>query len=146
MTALSGVVVAQLGTAEQLLLWALRQRSQDGTTSPLLVQGFHLACGLAGVEGALGHFERLFATLACAERCTLCPLRCAVVGRDEARCIALLASAQAGEIRRAERLAASIVGAERASALREAAFDLATALRRAGHELVVRGPAPATLH
>ena len=54
MAGLSGVVVSQLGTGEQLLLWALRQRRADrGATSPILAHGFRLACGLAGVESAL---------------------------------------------------------------------------------------------
>ena len=49
MTQVSDVVVSQLGIAEQLMLWALRQRRADsGATTPELVQGFLLACGLAG--------------------------------------------------------------------------------------------------
>jgi hypothetical protein len=39
MTGLSSVVVGQLGTGEQLMLWALRQRRADrGETTPLLVR------------------------------------------------------------------------------------------------------------
>ena len=56
-TELSQMVV-QLGTGEQLVLWALRQRRADmGATTPQLVQGFRLACGLAGAEPALASFE-----------------------------------------------------------------------------------------
>ena len=60
-TKISSVLVGELGTGEQLFLWALRQRLADrGETTPSLVRGFLLACGLAGVETALGSFERLF--------------------------------------------------------------------------------------
>jgi hypothetical protein len=136
MTGLSSVVVGQLGTGEQLLLWALRQRRADrGETTPLLVQGFLLACGLAGVERALGSFERLFDALQCDGRCGLGPLRCAVVSGDEARCLALLAAAQRGESSRAERLAAALVGGERAGELCGEARRLAAALTRAGYRL-----------
>lgn len=138
MTALSTVVVGQLGTGGQLLLWALRQRLADrGETTPKLVQGFLLACGLSGVERALCCFERLFDCLEPHARCEVgfCPLRCACLSRDEATCLALLAAAQAGEEGRCERLAAALVGPARAPALCEAARDLAHALARAGHIL-----------
>ena len=79
--------------------WALRQRRADrGAATPALVQGFLLACGLAGVEAALTRFERLFDALEGDARCGLCPLRCAVLSTDEARCLSLLACAQAGEL------------------------------------------------
>src|SRR5262245_44952969 len=118
MTGLSSVVVSQLGTAEQLLLWALRQRTADrGATTPQLVQGFLLACGLAEVEPALGSFERLFDTLQVHGQCGLGPLRCAVVSRDEATCLALLTAAQRGDAQRLGRLAAKLVGPLRAPAL-----------------------------
>jgi hypothetical protein len=138
MTRLSTVVVGQLGTGGQLLLWALRQRLADqGETTPKLAQGFRLACGLAGVEQALGSFERLFDCLRMHARCevALCPLRCACVSRDEATCLALLAAAQAGDLARCERLAAALVGPERAGALCAEAEALAEALTRAGHVL-----------
>lgn len=138
MTALSTVVVGQLGTGGQLLLWALRQRLADrGETTPKLVQGFLLACGLSGVEQALQCFERLFDCLERHARCAVgfCPLRCACLSRDEATCLALLAAAQAGDIVRSERLACALVGAERAAALCEAARALADVLGRAGHVL-----------
>jgi hypothetical protein len=136
MTGLSNVVVGQLGTGEQLLLWALRQRRADrGETSPVLVKGFLLACGLAGVENALGRFEQLFDALDGKARCGLCPLRCAVLSADEARCLSLLACAQAGQTGGSRRLAVDLVGAARAPALCDAARALAEALSRAGHRL-----------
>jgi hypothetical protein len=150
MTTLSGVVVSQLGTAEQLLLWALRQRRADsGATTPELVQGFLLACGLAGVEPALGSFERLFDTLQHHGECSLGPLRCAVVSRDEATCLALLAAAQQGQSLRPGRLAAELVGPTRAPALIADAQRLADALTRAGHRLAPplrQQPATPTVH
>ena len=61
---LSGHVVGRLGTGEQLVLWALRQRLRDGEpASPVLVRGFRLAFGLAGLEPALAAFEDLFRAL-----------------------------------------------------------------------------------
>ena len=147
MTGLSNVVVGQLGTGEQLMLWALRQRRADrGETSPALVQGFLLACGLAGVETALGRFEHLFDTLEGHARCGLCPLRCAVLSTDEACCLALLACAQAGETHGSCRLATALVGTHRAHALCEAARALAQALDRAGHRLSVPGPRATAVH
>jgi hypothetical protein len=145
MTGLSSVAVGQLGTGEQLMLWALRQRRADnGETTPMLVRGFLLACGLAGVEPALGDFERLFDTLTRDGRCGLCPLRCAVLSADEARCLALLAAAQAGGARRTcHQLAAALVGEARAAALSEAALRLAEALDRAGHRLAPPRTSPA---
>ena len=48
---LSSRTVAQLGTAEQLVLWALRQRLQDGAAaSPVLLHGFRLAFGFGLVD------------------------------------------------------------------------------------------------
>jgi hypothetical protein len=138
MTALSTVVVGQLGTGGQLLLWALRQRLADkGETTPKLVQGFLLACGLAAVERALGSFERLFDCLKLNARCEVgvCPLRCACVSRDEATCLALLAAAQAGEAGRCERLAAALVDPERIAVLCGEARALAQVLAQAGHVL-----------
>ena len=147
MTGLSNVVVGQLGTGEQLLLWALRQRRADqGETSPILVKGFLLACGLAGVETALGRFERLFDALDGGVRCSLCPLRCAVLSADEARCLSLLACAQAGATGGSRRLAIDLVGAARAPALCEAARALAEALDRAGHRLDTPGARNGALH
>lgn len=150
MTTLSGVVVSQLGTAEQLLLWALRQRRADcGATTPELVQGFLLACGLAGVERTLGSFERLFDTLHDHGQCSLGPLRCAVVSRDEATCLALLAAAQQGQTLRPGRLATELVGPTRAPTLIADAQRLAEALSRAGHRLAPPlrpGPATPTVH
>src|SRR3954468_4604448 len=78
---LSGHVVGRLGAGEQLVLWALRQRLRDGEpASPVLVRGFRLAFGLAGLEPALAAFEDLFRALD--ERVDgpdpwLLPLRCA---------------------------------------------------------------------
>ena len=61
---LSGYVVGRLGTGEQLVLWALRQRLRDGEpASPVLVRGFRLAFGLAGLEPALAAFEDLLRAL-----------------------------------------------------------------------------------
>lgn len=136
MTGLSSVVVSQLGTAEQLLLWALRQRRADrGSTTPQLVQGFLLACGLAGVELALGSFERLFDTLDDHGQCGVGPLHCAVVSRDEVTCLALLSAAQSGDRARLDRLATELVGTARAPALIGEARRLAEALTCAGHRL-----------
>jgi hypothetical protein len=147
MTVLSSIVVGQLGTGEQLLLWALRQRRADrGETTPALVQGFVLACGLSAVEPALAPFERLSDALEHPRHCGLCPLRCAVVSADEARCLSLLACAQAGEIQGTSRLAASLVGEDGAAALGAAACQLAEVLGRAGFRLSVPGPHPAVLH
>src|SRR3954447_12744518 len=61
---LSGRVVGRLGAGEQLVLWALRRRLRDGEpASPVLVRGFRLAFGLAGLEPALAAFEDLFRAL-----------------------------------------------------------------------------------
>ena len=147
MTGLSNVVVGQLGTGEQLLLWALRQRRADqGETSPVLVQGFMLACGLAEVEPALARFERLCAALDGSRRCGVCPLRCAVLSTDEERCLALLACAQAGEAAGSGRLASALVGEDRAPALCAAAQELAGVLERAGYRLSMPGPQVPVLH
>jgi hypothetical protein len=149
-TGLSSVVVGQLGVGEQLLLWALRQRHADqGETTPELVQGFLLACGLAGVEPALGCFERLSDALRGDGRCGVGPLRCAVVSDDEARCLALLAAAQRAETWRVERLAVGLVGCGRCGELAAAASHLAEALARAGYRLTTPlrpGPPPRLVH
>jgi hypothetical protein len=137
-TTISTVLVGELGTGEQLFLWALRQRLADqGETTPCLVRGFLLACGLAGVETALGSFERLFDLLRARARCELglCPLRCACVSRDEAACLALLAAAQQDDRDRCTCLAAALVGVERAAELCREARRLAAALARSGHRL-----------
>jgi ABC-type transporter Mla MlaB component len=143
-TTISTVLVGELGTGEQLFLWALRQRLADqGETTPCLVRGFLLACGLAGVETTLGSFERLFDLLGACARCELgvCPLRCACLSRDEATCLALLAAAQRDDQERGTCLATALVGAEKAGELCREARRLALALARAGHLLT--GP-PAT--
>jgi hypothetical protein len=147
MAALSGVVVSQLGTGEQLLLWALRQRRADrGEISPLLAQGFRLACGLAGVEPALERFERLCAALEGESACSVCPLRCAVLSADETRCLALVAAAQSGEMPAIRRLAAMLVGALQAPGLCDAARELAEELDRAGVRLAPHSRSTAALH
>jgi hypothetical protein len=147
MAALSGVVVSQLGTGEQLLLWALRQRHADrGETSPLLAHGFRLACGLAGVEPALERFEQLCAALEGESPCSVCPLRCAVLSADETRCIALVAAAQSGEMPAIRRLAAMLVGALQAPGLCDAARELAEELDRAGVRLAPHSRSAAALH
>lgn len=136
MTQVSDVVVSQLGIAEQLMLWALRQRRADsGATTPELVQGFLLACGLAGVEPTLGSFERLFDTLQQHGRCGLGPLRCAVVSHDEVTCLALVAAAQQGHGAKLDRLAAALVEPPRVPDLAANAQRLADALTRAGYRL-----------
>ncbi len=146
MTELSQMVVGQLGTSEQLVLWALRQRRADmGASSPQLVHGFKLACGLAGVEPALASFEQLFAALQCDGRCSLCPLRCAVVSGDEVACINLIAAAQRGLIGQQAKFAMALVGPERAGELACRASRLAEILTEAGHVLSAP-PARATMH
>lgn len=150
MTGLSSVVVGQLGIGEQLMLWALRQRRADqGATTPQLVQGFLLACGLAGVEPALECFERLFDTLHGDGSCGVGPLRCAVVSDDEINCLALLAAAQRAEGWRVERLATGLVGCARCGELTQAACRLADALARAGYRLhapIKARPMPRHVH
>src|SRR3954453_11523051 len=147
-TELSQMVVGQLGTGEQLVLWALRQRRADmGATTPQLVQGFRLACGSAGVEPALASFERLFDAFQCHGRCSLCPLRCAVVSSDEVACIGLIATAQRGLLGQQAKYGMALVGADRASELASHASRLADVLTEAGH--VLSPPAPTartTLH
>ena len=146
MTELSQMVVGQLGTSEQLVLWALRQRRADMcATSPQLIHGFRLACGLAGVESALASFEQLFDALHCHGRCSLCPLRCAVVSGDEVACISLIAAAQRGLIGQQAKLAMALVGPERAADLACHANRLAKILTEAGHVLSPP-PARATVH
>jgi hypothetical protein len=93
----------------------------------------------------LGRFERLFDALE-GQGCGLCPPRCALLSTDEARCLALLACAQAGQVQGSRRLAAMLVGEGRAPALCDAAFRLAEALDRAGHRLAVTGPSIPALH
>ena len=98
---LSGHVVGRLGTGEQLVLWALRQRLRDGEpASPVLVRGFRLAFGLAELEPALAAFEDLCRALderAAGPDPWLLPLRCAYVSAGERTVLALVASAQAGK-------------------------------------------------
>ena len=140
------MVVGQLGTSEQLVLWALRQRRADkGASSPQLVQGFRLACGLAGVETALASFEQMFDALRCHGRCSLCPLRCAVVSGDEVACICLIAAAQRGLIGQQAKFAMALVGPERAAELACHAARLADVLSEAGHVLAPPA-ARATVH
>jgi hypothetical protein len=148
MPELSSLVVSRLGTAEQLLLWALRQRCADqGATTPRLVRGFELACGPAGVEPALASFERLFDALHRHGRCVTCPLRCAVVGRDEAACLGLIAAAQCRRSGRLASLAAALVVPERTRELIDHAIRLADVLHAAGHDMAAAAEAAgSTLH
>lgn len=132
---LSGRMVGQLTTAEQVLVWALRQRLQDGSpASPVLSHGFRLAFGFGLVEPALAAFEALFQVLASDARddICLCPLRCAFVSADEEAILGLVAQARCGlpvtVLRRAGRLAEPASCA----ALAQRAELLAALIDRAG--------------
>src|SRR3954464_15424187 len=84
---LSGHVVGRLGTGEQLVLWALRQRLRDGEpASPVLVRGFRPAFRLGGPHPGPAAFEELFSALdrrAAGPDLWLLPLRCARVSAGE---------------------------------------------------------------
>lgn len=133
---LSGRTVGQLRTAEQFLIWALRQRLRDGAAdSPVLLHGFRLAFGLGCVEPALVAFEALFATLAGAARADvcLCPLRCACVSADEELILGLVAQARCGVLPGSvERRAARLVGPAACARLAGQAEVLAALVDRAG--------------
>jgi hypothetical protein len=94
----------------------------------------------------LAQFERLSDALERPRHCGLCPLRCAVLSTDEARCLSLLACAQAGEVHGTSRLASELVGADGAPDLCATARQLASVLDRAGYRLSVPGPSAAVLH
>jgi len=142
----SGHVVGRLGTGEQLALWALRQRLRDGEpASPVLVRGFRLAFGLAGLEPALAAFEDLFRTLderAAGPDLWLLPLRCAYVSAGERAVLALVASAQAGEGPWLAVRAGALAGPADAAGLATAALAFARALRNAGLILPPLAEAP----
>lgn len=96
---LSARKVGQLEPAEQLVLWALRQRLADGDgPSAMLVHGFRLAFGLSALEAALASFEGVFRTLVehLQGSLHLCPLRCRHLTMDEERILRLLTAAQTG--------------------------------------------------
>jgi hypothetical protein len=69
-----------------------------------------------------------------------------VLSTDEARCLTLLACAQAGEAQASSRLAAALVGEDGAPALCAAASQVARVLDRAGYRLSVPGPHVPVLH
>lgn len=132
---LSGRTVGQLGTAEQLLLWALRQRLHDGAAaSPALLQGFRLAFGLSLVEPALATFEALFGILAATARNDLrfCPLRCACISADEDTILGVLAQAHCGLRATLERRIARLVHPASCVPLAVQAELLAALIERAG--------------
>ena len=132
---LSGRTVGQLAMAEQLLLWALRQRLHDGdSTSPALLQGFRLAFGLGLVEPALAAFETLFGILASTARDDLrfCPLRCACVSADEDAILGVMAQARCGLRGTLERRIARLVHPASCASLAAQAELLAALIERAG--------------
>src|SRR3954447_12424377 len=143
---LSGHVVGRLGTGEQLVLWALRQRLRDGEpASPVLVRGCRLGFGLAGLEPALAAFEDLFRTLderAAGPDPWLLPLRCACVSAGERTVLALVASAQAGEGAWLAVRAGALAGAAGAAGVAAATLAFARALREAGLVLPPLAEAP----
>lgn len=132
---LSGRMVGQLATAEQVLVWALRQRLHDGApASPVLSHGFRLAFGFGLVEPALAAFEALFQVLATAARADLClcPLRCAFVSADEEAILGLVAQARCGLPDTVLRRAGRLVEPDGRAALAERAEMMAALIDRAG--------------
>jgi hypothetical protein len=145
--------VRRLGPAEQLVLWALRQRLADGIeASPMLVRGFRLAFGLGRLEAALAAFEALFSGLSRDARADigLSLLRCGRVSMDEARLLALFGAAQLDDSAVVERLAPTFVGPAAAPGLARDLRLFARLMRQVGLEPVVPGEvartAPALVH
>jgi hypothetical protein len=135
-------------TAEQFVLWALRQRLADGrSASPTLVHGFRLAFGLGSLELALAAFEHLFRTLSCHLRreLGLCPLRCACVSVDEEVVLSLVAAAQADDEARLWTASDHLVEPAACRALCDHATTLASLLRLAALDLPQRTAHP-TVH
>lgn len=96
---LSGRVMGQLGAAEQLVVWALREAACGETLAgQRLLEGFRLAFGERGLAAAVCGFDGmrrcLLADPARAPR--FCPLRCACLAADEEQLLYALAAAQLG--------------------------------------------------
>jgi hypothetical protein len=143
---LSGRIVGQLVPAEQLVLWAMRQRLADGgALSATFAEGFRLAFGMRAMEAALVAFEGMFNALArhASHDICLCPPRCACVSLDEERILRLVTAAQQGSEHGLEMLVAQLVEQPARPALRRHALMLAFSLLRVDLRLPSRpGPAP----
>ncbi len=98
---LSGRVMGQLGPAEQLVVWVLRETANvaDDASAARLHRGFRLAFGPRSMGAAACAFDGL-------RRCFMaeptraprfCPLRCACLSLDEDTLLHALAAAQLGD-------------------------------------------------
>ncbi len=97
---LSGRVLGQLATAEQLVVWAFREAASDeAAAAERLTRGFRLAFDCQLIGAAACGFDGLRRCLAAEPSLAprLCPLRCACIGIDEERLLHGLAAAQLGD-------------------------------------------------
>jgi hypothetical protein len=135
---LSGRVLGQLGTAEQLVIWAFREApDSDPVAAERLARGFRLAFGARLIGAAACGFDGLRRCLSAEpERAPrLCPLHCACLGTDEERLLDGLAAAQLGDRQRHdERLAPFAPPAAHLQLWRQSRL-FGTALARAGLDL-----------
>lgn len=135
--------VGRLGTTQQFVLWALRQRVADGEpASPRLTAGFRLAFGLAGIEPAMAAFEDLLAAIARSSTrpVPVAPLTCACVAAGEAAMLGLIV----GACRNGEPILNGWSDQDGGAATLAAASRLALELRRA--DLDGDGPPRSILH
>jgi hypothetical protein len=151
---LSGRVMGQLGPAEQLVIWALRETASAGdeASADRLHQGFRLAFGPRLMGAAACGFDGL-------RRCLMadptraprfCPLRCACLSLDEETLLHALAAAQLGDRALHQSLTSRFVGEAGRLQLWRQSRLLAEVLGRADHLLpdvrLVELPADAPQH
>lgn len=129
-----------LTAGEQALVLLFRQRLEGEGTLPQVRTLLYLACGVSGVEAALGSFERMFGLLARHARRVLGFHRatCEAVSTDERAVLALVAAHQAGRAALAEGLARWLVPGVLAGELGAHAGVLARALAGRSRYLPVR--------
>ena len=102
---------ADLNVAEQFVLWALRTRLEGAGKLDRLEEGFRLAGDGTAGGAARAAFEPWFAALAshCCRDLYLHRTPCPCLSGDERAMVDLVASAQAGDEARLQRVAATLV-------------------------------------
>jgi hypothetical protein len=134
-----GLAIDQLAIAEQLVIWAFRNRLAEGSERAL-VKGFHVAFGLSMVEPALASFHGVYQAIRdhCRRDLGFHGPRCRCVSSDEIIIVSLIAASQAGLTGHADAIGRYLVHQDARDALLDDAGCLAMLMSQKKLELPLR--------
>lgn len=133
------LTIERLSIAEQLIIWAFRNRLMGGSEA-VLKHGFQVAFGFSGMETALASFKGVYDTIFnnCRRDLGFHAARCRCVSSDEIFIVGLIAAKHAGLDDKAHQIGRALVWDECVGKLMDHAGILAILMQRNNLHLPLR--------